>query len=217
MMQQADTLTRSPSNDTTALWDWRRRINDLYSAIRANPDPEAAWHRWRTERNTLFASHSQSPLDPDIRAAFTQAPFTGINTYDYDPALRLSAQLDPIDEAPLEQFPAGAETITLRPFARTNGLQTPLGAELTLYWITGYGGGVFLPFADTTNRSETFAAGRYLLDTIKGADLGMQDHRVLLDFNFAYYPSCAYSPRWVCPLAPPANRLPKPVRGGERD
>jgi uncharacterized protein (DUF1684 family) len=82
--------------------------------------------------------------------------------------------------------------------------------------MAGYGGGTFLPFADATSGRETYGAGRYLLDTIKGADLGHQRDRVILDFNFAYFPSCAYSPRYICPLAPAGNRLPQPIRAGER-
>jgi uncharacterized protein len=89
--------------------------------------------------------------------------------------------------------------------------------ELTLYWIGGYGGVVFLPFKDATSGHETYGGGRNLLDTVKSADLGTTaDGRAILDFNFAYHPSCVYSDRWTCPLAPPANVLPKPVRGGER-
>jgi uncharacterized protein len=88
--------------------------------------------------------------------------------------------------------------------------------SLDLYWLDGYGGGVFLSFADATSGTETYGACRYLLDTVKGSDLGERDGRLVLDFNFAYNPSCAYDPRWVCPLAPPGNRLPVPVRGGER-
>nr|WP_283949855.1 DUF1684 domain-containing protein [Limobrevibacterium gyesilva] len=139
--------------------------------------------------------------------------------FPYDPSLRFLVGMAPIGDAAIEEFPAGADgTVRMRPFARTDGLLAPLGRELTLYWITGYGGGVFLPFADATSGRETFGAGRYLLDTIKGADLGAAaDGRIVLDFNFSYCPSCAYSPRWVCPLAPPANRLPAPVRAGERN
>jgi uncharacterized protein (DUF1684 family) len=74
---------------------------------------------------------------------------------------------------------------------------------------------VFLPFADRTNGNESYAGGRYLLDTIKGADLGRADDRVILDFNFAYNPSCAYSDRWTCPLSPPSNRLQSAVGAGE--
>ena len=109
-------------------------------------------------------------------------------------------------------------TVTLVPFAMTIGLKAALGKELTLYWIEGYGGGVFLPFGDATNGRESFAGGRYLLDTIKSADLGSDGAgRLILDFNFAYYPSCAYSEAWVCPLSPPENRLPGAIRAGERD
>jgi len=77
-------------------------------------------------------------------------------------------------------------------------------------------GRVFLPFADATSGSETYGAGRYLYDTVKGADLGTDDGRLVLDFNFACNPSCSYDPRWVCSLAPPANRLAMPIRAGER-
>ena len=92
------------------------------------------------------------------------------------------------------------------------------GAEqqLDLYWLEAYGGGVFLSFADATSGRETYSACRYLLDTVKGSDLGERDGKLVLDFNFAYNPSCAYDPRWVCPLAPPGTRLAVPVAGGER-
>jgi uncharacterized protein (DUF1684 family) len=87
--------------------------------------------------------------------------------------------------------------------------------SLTLFWITGYGGGIFLPFRDLTNATDTYAGGRYLLDTIKGADLGREGDQIVIDFNFAYNPSCAYNDRWSCPLPPPENRLPVPIRAGE--
>ena len=88
--------------------------------------------------------------------------------------------------------------------------------SLEMYWLDGYGGGLLLPFRDATSGDSTYGAGRYLLDTVKGADLGMIDGRIVLDFNFAYNPSCVYDPAWVCPLAPPANRLPVPVMAGEQ-
>ena len=192
------------------LWDWRRRVADLYAAIRANPDPEAAWRHWRGVRDGLFRDHPQTPIESGT--AFTALPF-----FPYDPALRFLVALEPLD-GPEEAFPAGADgDLHMRPFARTSGLRDTLGGELTAYWLLGYGGGVFLPFADATSGRDTYGAGRYLLDTIKSADLGAgPDGRTVLDFNFAYNPSCAYSPRYVCPLAPRANRLPGPVRAGEQ-
>ncbi len=106
---------------------------------------------------------------------------------------------------------------TLRPAADVRFTSPTSGTPLTLraFWLTGYGGGIFLPFGDATNGSSTYGGGRYLYDTIKGADLGFGDPLVL-DFNYAYHPSCAYNPRWVCPLAPPENVLAESVEAGER-
>ncbi len=87
---------------------------------------------------------------------------------------------------------------------------------MDLYWLEGYAGGLFVPFADATSGATTYGAGRYLLDTVKGADLGTRDGRLVLDFNFAYNPSCSYDPRWSCPLAPPGNRLTVAITAGER-
>ena len=64
----------------------------------------------------------------------------------------------------------------------------------------------------------TYGGGRYLIDTVKGADLGFdREHgTAVLDFNFAFNPSCSYDARWACPLAPAANRLAVPVTAGEQ-
>ena len=194
--------------DPRTLWDWRRRVADMYAAVRAAPDPEAAWQRWRTVRDGLFHVHSQTPLDLGAEAP---------EYFPYDPAFRFVVSLAPHD-APEQAFPAGADgELRMRPFARTAGLASALGGELTLYWMQGYAGGTFLPFADATSGRGTYGGGRYLLDTAKGADLGiLPDGRTVLDFNFAFNPSCAYSPRWTCPLAPMENRLSAAVAAGER-
>jgi len=197
---------------TLELWDWRRQVGALYHAVRAAPEPRAGWELWRATRNTLFAHHPQSPLEAARRTGFS-----GLDLFPYDPALRFAVALEPV-EAAEERLPAGADgEVALLPFARTAGLQAALGGELTLYWIQAYAGGVFLPFRDATSGRDTYGAGRYLLDTIKSADLGSDaDGRTVLDFNFAYNPSCAYSPRYVCPLAPRRNWLPAAIRAGER-
>ena len=208
----------APQGDTDvppARWaelaDWRRRISELYAQVRADPDPQAAWSRWRAERDRLFAHHPQSPLSIVGRAAFKGIPY-----FNYDPRFRFQLGLTSLDSAPETAIDLGADgTITLQPFARTEGLATALGGELTVYWILGYGGGLFLPFADATSGQQTFGGGRYVLDGIKGADLGLADGRLTVDFNFAYNPSCAHYPGWTCPLAPPENRLPGAVTAGE--
>lgn len=197
--------------DLQALWDWRRRVTGLYATIRAEQDPQRAWLHWRAVRDAMFRDHPQSPIEPGCG-------FTGLELFPYDRTLVFHVKLSPLADAPVETVQAGSDgAIRMQPFARSQGLQTTLGGELTFYWLLGYGGGVFLPFADATSGQETYGAGRYLLDTIKGADLGSTaDGMTVLDFNFAYNPSCAYSPRYLCPLAPPANRLPKAVKAGER-
>jgi hypothetical protein len=195
------------------LQDWRRQVADLYAAVRALP-PEDAFLHWRGVRDRLFREHPQSPL-----AATRRRQFAGISYFAYDPALRFEVGLAPARGRESIRVEAGKDGLmTLLPYALTAGLEGPLGKELTLYWIEAYGGGTFLPFGDATNGEETFSGGRYLLDTIKSADLGMTPGgATILDFNFSYYPSCAYSEAWVCPLSPFENRLAVAVRGGERD
>jgi uncharacterized protein (DUF1684 family) len=161
----------------------------------------------------MFRDHPQTPLDEEDRAAFR-----GVSYYPYDPALRFVARLRPAEPVPTLELPGGSDgVIILHPFAVTEGLAAGIGQELTLFWISGYAGGAFLPYTDRTSGKETYAGGRYLLDTVKGADLGAMGDGVILDFNFSYYPSCAYSPRWICPLAPAANRLPVAIHAGERN
>jgi uncharacterized protein (DUF1684 family) len=197
--------------DELELLDWKRRVFALYAAIRSDPGPRHAWQRWRDTRDELFRSHAQTPLAEDARTRFA-----GLRYFPYDAALRTLAVVEPT-EAETVELPASAASPI--PFRRFGSARFALGGDehvLDLYWLDAYGGGVFLAFADATSGGETYGAGRYLLDTVKGADLGEDGGRLVLDFNFAYNPSCAYDPRWACPLAPAANRLSLAVRAGER-
>jgi uncharacterized protein (DUF1684 family) len=192
------------------LMDWKRRIFALYAEIRAAPDPETAWRRWREVRDELFRTHPASPLLEQDRPRFGGVPY-----FDYDPALRVLGTAEPAERVRREIATSGEEPYSFTRFARVRFTLQDEHA-LDLYWLDGYGGGIFLAFADATSGSETYGAGRYLLDTVKGSDLGTRDDKLVLDFNFAYNPSCSYDPRWVCPLAPPGNRLAVPIRAGER-
>ena len=191
------------------LWDWRRRVADLYGAARVagaaagvGDGGEAAWSAWRAGREALFATHDQSPLPAGAALAW----------FPYDAAWRV--------EAVVSLDGAGEEWRTDEGrFDRigTLSFSCPGGeGRLALWWLDAYAGGVFVPFRDHTAGSTTYGGGRYLLDSAKGADLGSNGRRVVLDFNYAYHPSCAYDPRWPCPLAPDANRLAFAVEAGER-
>ena len=197
--------------DTLALLDWKRRVFALYAEVRAARDPEQAWTRWRDRRDELFRTHSQSPLPEDRRASFA-----GLAYWPYDAGARVLAELEDLEAAPQPVATSGAEPLLFRPFARARFELRGERRALEVSWLEGYGGGAFLSFRDATSGSESYGGGRYLLDTVKGADLGEDDGRLVLDFNFAYNPSCAYDPGWVCPLAPAANRLAVAVQAGER-
>ena len=220
---------------TLTLADWRRTIGDLYADVRrlAVSDPSAALDHWRAVRERLFREHPQSPVPSDRRPSFRA------HDYEHDPELRFEVVVEPLDQ-PLE--PAGAAGIGpldfgapstslaidlpvsaggAMAFRRFGAVTIPFRAgprRLEIFWMEGYAGGLFLPFRDATNGSETYGAGRYLLDAAKSADLGgnRDAGTLILDFNFAYQPSCAFDPKWACPLAPPSNRLDLPVRAGER-
>jgi uncharacterized protein (DUF1684 family) len=193
---------------TLSLLDWRRRVAALYAAARAAPDPEKGWRLWRDGRDELFAGHPDSPLDGAARAAFDGLPYAP-----YDPALRFEARLEPAAPHRME-VPTAADGLVA--FERIGSVRLGQLGRLDVWWLAGYGGGVFLPLRDGTAGKGTYGGGRYLLDTVKGADLGGDGDVLVVDVNFAYHPSCAYDPRWSCPLAPEGNRTDAPATAGER-
>jgi len=203
---EVPTAATDPSS-VAQLLDYRRQIAELYAEIRANADPRTAHARWCAARHELYATHPQSPLPVAERAGHG-----GPHAWDYDVRWRLLATIEPAPEEILELPSSDGATMRFVRFGRGRADDV----SLDLYWLDAYGGGLFVPFADATSGDESYGAGRYVLDTIKGADLGAQDGRLVLDLNFAYQPSCSYDPRWTCPLAPPANRLTGAVRAGER-
>src|SRR5205823_4054425 len=68
---------------------------------------------------------------------------------------------------------------------------------------------LFVPFRDATSGQETYGAGRYL-------EIHAHGDNVVIDFNYAYNPNCAYDPAWSCPLPPIENWLKVPIRAGEK-
>ncbi|MEA2623173.1 MAG: uncharacterized protein QOH61_2083 [Chloroflexota bacterium] len=215
-------------NEYLELTDWRRRVASMWEAWRADAetDPEVATAQFRRAKDRLFAEHPQSPLLPGDRGTFAGLPY-----WPYDAAWRMTLPFE-LDQAaatgPHDDAQAAAAPLALPssglggiPFRRIGRVQLggPLdGRSLPVFWIDAYGGGLFVPFRDATSGTETYGAGRYLVDTIKSADHGgnFASGTLVLDFNLAYHPSCAYDPHWSCPLAPPESRLELPVRVGER-
>jgi uncharacterized protein len=196
--------------DPLVILDWRRRIAELYADVRRCADPLTAWAHWRAMRDELFAGHPASPIPPAARGGFR-----GLEMFDYDPTARVDAELRPAAAELVELAAGDGATYAFTRFARAHFELAGGQRELDVNWLHGYAGGVFVSFTDQTSGRQTYGGGRYLLDTIKGADLGGSDGRLTLDFNFAYNPSCAYDPAWSCPLPSPANRLDCAVLAGE--
>jgi len=194
------------------LVDWRRRVGDLYRV--GGPD---AISELRARRDDMFKRHSQSPIEPEQRAGFR-----GLSYFEPDPAYRIAARLEPGLGDELVIDTGGSDgVITYRRAAKLVFELHGSPCELTVLNIRQYGGGLFLPFKDATSGHETYGGGRYLFDTPKNTDglvleLSTGSLEVTIDFNYAYNPSCVYSPRWACPLAPPENTLRVPIRAGER-
>ena len=194
------------------LADWRRQVAEMYAAVRHHDHPSEAWYDFRARRDTLFKIHPQSPLNDRQRASFVSLPY-----FAYDPAWRLAGSIDGNIER--ETFTTHLEAdgeLRYTRVAKIDFVVQERHRSLSLFWIEGYGGGLFLPFKDASNGRATYGGGRYLYDTIKGADLNTGWNDFILDFNYAYNPSCAYNDQWFCPLAPPENRLSFAVAAGER-
>jgi uncharacterized protein (DUF1684 family) len=208
-------------SDFLDLYDYRLRNAALYRdrnrAILAGEDAEQTWRRFRAGRDELFAAHPQSALDEEQRSTFQSLDY-----FPYNPAMCVVARVDTDIEPETFSIAMNAqESMTMTRAARLHFEIEGRAVSLAAYWLNIYGGGLFLPFRDTTCTAESYGGGRYLFDTIKGSDFlrvpGSPIHeRVMLDFNYAYNPSCAYNSKWVCPLSPSENRLPVAIRAGEK-
>ena len=201
-------------SDPLRLAHWRRTVAELYAAVRAgiDRDPAGAATTFRAARDRLFREHPDSPIPAE-----RLRDWHGTRWFDYDPAWRIVATIVPDPARSEFEIDLAADgTLRCARIGHARFQRNGVDASLALYWLEGYGGGVWLPFLDATSGAATYGGGRYLYDTIKGADLGIGAISIVLDFNFAYNPSCAYDERWPCPLSPTENRLPFAVDAGER-
>lgn len=196
-------------SETLDLWDYRLRVHDMYRRAREGDGGPGPWAEWVAARDTLFATHPQSPIED-------RQSFRGIPYFPYDERWRTSGRFKATDD---EYAVLGHSGEGSTRFLKVGEVEFELAGHrclLEVLWLDAYGGGIFLPFGDAGNGDITYGGGRYLLDSVKGAYLGHDRDSLVLDFNYAYHPSCVHSHRWSCPLAPPANRLRFVVEAGER-
>ena len=160
--------------------------------------------QWRDEKDRAFAQPGQSPiLESDLDG------FDGLRYFEPDPALRFVLPVVPFESIDLvEMETSQGEPVAYERFGRLDFEVGGVACRLTVYRDPGHGS-LFLPFRDAASGAETYGAGRYV-------DLEAERADVVLDFNYAYNPFCAYSPQWVCPVPPAENTLSVAIRAGER-
>ncbi|WP_256289099.1 DUF1684 domain-containing protein [Halobellus inordinatus] len=167
----------------------------------------------REEKDEFFGSHPQSPIPPEHRDSFD-----GLAYFDPAPDLRVEATVTAHDDpepVPMETT-AGNEVR----YVRVVTFAFELVGET--HEVHGYKQRpdddeepIFVPFRDKTTGQETYRGGRYIELHPEG-DLA-DDETVVLDFNLAYTPFCAFSETFECPLPPEENWLETAIRAGERD
>lgn len=163
---------------------------------------------FRAEKDEFLRDHPQSPLTPEQRGSFEGLAYFPENG---DLVVRAELETDGVDLA---------ETIVMQ--TTTGGQQAYRRAGVVRFAFEGVPAQVtlftspdtdelFLPFRDATSGKETYGAGRYL--EVEPAAPG---GRLVVDFNYAYNPYCAYNPEWSCPIPPGENWVAVPIRAGEK-
>ncbi len=196
---------------TDSMWDvldWRRQTAAIYRDVRSARTPAEGHALWARARARMLASHPASPVRPEQRGTF-EAEFAP-----YDPGFRYTVPVQPDGGSVTLQVPTGTDGIV--PLRRVGAVVLGDLGTLDVWWIAVYGGGFLLPVRDPTSGASTYGGGRYVLDTVKGADLGGDRRALVVDLNFSYQPSCAYDEHWACPLPGPGNTLAAPVPVGEQ-
>jgi uncharacterized protein (DUF1684 family) len=158
---------------------------------------------FRKQKDDVFKHDPHSPL-----TAAEKRDFDGLHYYPENPSLRLELELEKLP-APV---PVILQTSTgeAREFLHAGQVRFNVGdQEAILQVYQDDYDGYFLPFVDATAPEETYGAGRYL----EPAQYG---DRLIVDFNLAYNPYCAYNERWSCPIPPRENRLAVRIEAGEK-
>ena len=209
--RRADT-TRLATLDELDLLDWKRRVFELYAEVRAAPQPErgmastgatcatSSFARTRRRRSRRRASASRPA------ATSTTTPRCACSPRSSRPS------------ACSARSPHRASSRTRSPASRAPRFAVARPGTVPRPVLAGRVRRRRLPLLRRRDERRRDLRRRPLPARHRQGlrPRRASDGRLVLDFNFAYNPSCAYDPRWVCPLAPPGNRLPVPIRGGER-
>lgn len=166
--------------------------------------------KFRQQIDDFMGHHPQSPLDGE-----QQVNFTGLKYYPESNDFIFEGEVDrfPLDEPAIQME---TNTGDIRPYRRWGRFTFTVDGQEAALTIYSDGHGLFLPFKDATNGSETYGAGRYL-DTHRPGLEQIAEGTIRIDFNYAYNPYCAYQTNYSCPLPPAENWLKVPIQAGEKD
>jgi len=160
--------------------------------------------RFRAEKDHFFAHDHRAPLTHE-----QQHGFDGLKYFAENPSLVIRAKVDrAVQSGEVRMATTNGQEQVYRRFGIVRFQVDGVDTQVTLYASAG-SHDLFLPFRDATSGKETYGAGRYL-------ELHAHGDEVVIDFNYAYNPNCAYNPEWDCPLPPPENWLKVPIRAGEK-
>ncbi len=166
---------------------------------------------WRKERDAFFKNHERSPLIPKEKRNFK-----GLKYYPFNPQYVFSGQIERyIFNINNPKYYATFLTNkgTNKRYLRYGKFHFKLdGKENTIeIYKSILSDSLFVPFKDKTNGKESYEGGRYIDAEI------LSGYKMVLDFNMAYHPSCAYNDKVVCVIPPKENMLDVEIRAGEKN
>jgi uncharacterized protein (DUF1684 family) len=165
---------------------------------------------WRKERDEFFRTHQRSPLTPAEKKSFK-----GLKYYPFNPEFAFSGQIERYNfhinnpkyyATFLTNKGTNKRYLHYGKFRfKLNGKDYPIEVYKSILSDL-----LFIPFKDMTNGKETYEGGRYIDAEI------LPGYRMVLDFNMAYHPSCAYNEKFICALPPRENMLEIEIKAGEK-
>lgn len=172
---------------------------------------EKAVQEWRKERDEFFKTHQRSPLVPEDKENFK-----GIRYFPFSPDYAFYGKIERYNlhiNNPDYYATFLTNKGTNKRYLRYGKFHFRLhGKEQTLEIFKSILSDLlFIPFKDRTNGKETYEGGRYIDAEV------LPGYMMILDFNMAYHPSCAYNDKFTCVLPPRENMLPVEIRAGEKN
>ncbi len=158
----------------------------------------------RSDKDSYLKKDTASPIEDQVK-------FIGLKYFEVNSAYKITGKIDRVTSGQTINITmSGGDVEEYEAYGNVSFEIE--GVKCTLKIFKTPEGNLFLPFKDLTSNKETYGAGRYL-------DFGVNevtDNQIMIDFNKAYHPYCAYNQTFTCPVPPAENTLNLAVKAGER-